>query len=421
MLVKISGLLTAVWALRGATMLCKFVLTIFAAKALTLSEFGAYGLLTAGVATAVYVLGLQFYVFNLREIASSNSPLAHTRFIRGQLRFHFTAYGLFAGIFILFSFVGDFSAVGYEWLRWLLPLAITEHFSQEGYRFLIAISRGYVANVIFFIRSGSWAIFWVVYASQNKTASFDQLCLFWLCGSAASVVATCYVLRRLPWSVAAREPLGWKWIKKGIRVSAVYMVIVLCYAVTQYVARYILNASIGANAVGIFYFFVSMATPVITFMETGPYALLQPGMLKARADGALQEYSKTLRIMSVSILAGAIILTVGVAGITILYIYSTGRAELNANIEVFAWVCCATILNCFSLIPQAHLFALGADKPILIVNVITTIIAVIVSCFAVPAWGVIGAGFTAVITGAAMLGLMTFFALNRRDMVQGLS
>lgn len=397
-------------ALRAVTLLCRFGLTIYAAKVLTMAELGAYGLLTAAVATAVYLLGLQFYVFNLREIASTESAEAHVRQIRDQAVFHALLYGV-AGVALLLAWgVLSPSAETAVWLRWVPALALAEHLSQEGYRVLVALSRGELANLIFFIRSGAWVLAWVAFVFGGGDASFASLCWFWLGGSALSVLATVLALRKLPWAAAGRAQVNWAWIGRGVKLGLLYSGIVVSFAVSQYVMRFMLDATHGPEATGVFFFFVAMASPVLTLVEAGPYALMQPRMLKLRAASAWRDYREQWRTMALGVLGGAVALLLGTALVTTLYLRWAGRPELAEAHGVFAWIGGAIFLQCAALVPQAHLFALGADRAILAGNLAAMLAAIGASVALIESRGIAGAGMSLTVAGSVYCTAMVALA-----------
>ena len=60
-------------ALRGITLGSKFLLSIYLVKFLSLEANGEYGIFVATISMLTYVLGLDFYSFNNREILQENS------------------------------------------------------------------------------------------------------------------------------------------------------------------------------------------------------------------------------------------------------------------------------------------------------------------------------------------------------------
>ena len=60
-------------ALRGITLGSKFLLSIYLVKFLSLEANGEYGIFVATISMLTYVLGLDFYSFNNREILQEKS------------------------------------------------------------------------------------------------------------------------------------------------------------------------------------------------------------------------------------------------------------------------------------------------------------------------------------------------------------
>ena len=95
-------------ALRGITLGSKFLLSIYLVKFLSLEANGEYGIFVATISMLTYVLGLDFYSFNNREILQENS-LESGKKIKNQF-FLFTLVYLLVlpllYVFGLFDFIG---------------------------------------------------------------------------------------------------------------------------------------------------------------------------------------------------------------------------------------------------------------------------------------------------------------------------
>ncbi|QSB41468.1 hypothetical protein JTY93_08970 [Pseudomonas hygromyciniae] len=88
------------------TLISKFVLIFFLAKFLQASEVGLYGLLSATIGYALYVVGFEFYNFATREMIGEN-PKLWLGMIRDQLVLYLILYFVFFAIRTVCFFLTD--------------------------------------------------------------------------------------------------------------------------------------------------------------------------------------------------------------------------------------------------------------------------------------------------------------------------
>ena len=102
---QLQALLPAVTAnlsLRAISILAKFALLAYLGRYTTLADLGTYGLLVTCLGLGVQLLGMEFYIFNTREILGCDEPERVILF-RDQLVFHSLTYiVVLPGLSILF-------------------------------------------------------------------------------------------------------------------------------------------------------------------------------------------------------------------------------------------------------------------------------------------------------------------------------
>ena len=133
-----QALLSAVTAnlfLRAITILSKFALLIWLGRYMSLSDLGTYGILVTSIALSVQFLGMEFYIFNTREILGSDQA-KRTILVRDQLAFHGLAYLLFLPVFSILFFI---NILPWSLIVWFYILVIVEHLSLEISRFLTCL------------------------------------------------------------------------------------------------------------------------------------------------------------------------------------------------------------------------------------------------------------------------------------------
>lgn len=166
-------------AMRGMTLLAKFLLIFFLARFLEPHELGLYGLLVAAIGYAIYLLGLDFYTYTTREL------IKHDRVLWGGMLKSQGALMLVLYCIVLPLLLLVFVAEKLPWWAagWFFALLVLEHLNQEASRLLIAISDPLFASVALFLRQGAWVLFLVpVMYAAPELRSLTGVLLAWTAG-----------------------------------------------------------------------------------------------------------------------------------------------------------------------------------------------------------------------------------------------
>src|SRR5262245_60368290 len=113
----------AAFILRGLTLASRFLLSLLLARMLTSAEMGDYGLLTAALAFALLPIGLEFYLYTLREIVPA-TPAGRVRIITDQMVLGLVAL-LAIGVLMLAAIIAGLFPPALA--PWFLLILITEH------------------------------------------------------------------------------------------------------------------------------------------------------------------------------------------------------------------------------------------------------------------------------------------------------
>jgi len=202
-------------ALRGLTLVSKFVLLLFIARFLSPEELGVWGLVNVTIGISLYFLGLDFYVYNTREILAV-SEAERTPLIRDQLVFHALIYVVVLPLLLSVFLAG---LIAWEYLPWFYGLLVLEHISQESMRLLITLSRPTMANLVLFFRSGAW-VYAVVAAGLYRKGVLDLSFIWsgWIVGVLVSIGVAAFALRHMGWGRTAGISVDLSWMRKGVRV-----------------------------------------------------------------------------------------------------------------------------------------------------------------------------------------------------------
>ena len=179
-------------ALRGITLGSKFLLSIYLVKFLSLEANGEYGIFVATISMLTYVLGLDFYSFNNREILQENSSESGKK-IKNQFFLFTLVYLLVLPLLYVF---GLFDFIGEKYILLFYLILIFDHISIELYRLLVVFSKPIQANMNLFLRTGIWILV-LIFAWHNHfedLKNLNSVFNLWLVGSFISVIYSIFSL-----------------------------------------------------------------------------------------------------------------------------------------------------------------------------------------------------------------------------------
>ncbi len=395
-----TGLVNA--SLRGLTLLARFALLFYMARYLPLDDLGTHGLLVASVMIALYLVGLDYYVFTLREIVTAD-PMTAARRIREQLAFHGMTYTVMLPLSLTVFLLG---VLPWEYLSWFVSILVFDHLSLEATRLLVARQHPVAANLILFLRGGAWVLPAVGLGLVDTAyRSLETIWSMWLIGSAVALAVAAFALRRLPWRDAAQLPVDRAWIARGIRTALPFLAGTAALIMLQNADRFVLKYFIDSTAVGIFVFFVGLATVVHVFPFSAVTMIQHPRIVAAWQRHDHQTFHRELRVLALG--AGGI--AAGLAALIYvslpLVLELLGKQEFLSHSALFPILALGAFAMAMGYVPHYALYARNADRQIILATWLAFGIGLTLLITLVPIWGLYGAAW-ATSAGLASLGLI---------------
>ncbi|HRC59444.1 MAG TPA: hypothetical protein PLD53_00670 [Candidatus Propionivibrio aalborgensis] len=347
--------------LRSLTLGVRFLFIFFLARYLTPETVGYYGLFTATVGYCLYFVGLDFYTYLTREILKSPQD-RRGGLLKAQA-------GLSASLFLVLIPVALIALPYAGWppalLWWFLPILLFEYLNQEIYRLLIALSRQIPASILLFMRQGSWAIATLlVMGMMPEARNLHVLMAFWgISGLMTAMLGLLLIhhLRLGGW----RDTIDWRWLWRGIFVSAAFLVATLALRGMQTLDRYWLESLGGIESVAAYVLFLGVAGTLLTFLDAGVFAFGYPELIHQHNIGDTDATRTTLRKMLIQTLI--ISAGFGIASwLALPYLLDwIGKPVYEDRREIFPLLVLAMIVNALGMIPHYALYASRRDRPII--------------------------------------------------------
>lgn len=351
-------------ALRGSTLVSKFLLIFLLAKFLPPAEVGLYGLLTASIAYALMGLGLDFYTFATRELIATDRR-QWAGLLRDQGVFYLLAYLLLLPLFLLLFSTG---ALPWSLALWFFPLLVFEHLAQEFNRLLVAMSEPLWASIVLFVRSGLWAIvvsLWMWFSPEVR--ELNHVLFAWLIGSLAASVLAFTRLRGLG-TESLQEKINWGWIKRGVLVALPFAVATLSLRGLYTVDRYLIEAISGLEVLAAYVLYAGIANAVMNFLDASVFSFQYPKLLMASSQNDDARFEQEMRLLwkhtlvaTAALSAAALLLAGPVVG-------WLDRPVYAAHLHLLYWALLGVALMALSMVPHYGLYARHVDRPIVYIH-----------------------------------------------------
>lgn len=356
--------------LRGMTLASKFLLIFFLARFLEPQELGLYGLLTATIGYALYLLGFDFYAFTTREMLKRERS-EWGGLLKDQAALSGVLYGVFLPLLCLSFLKG---LLPWNLAGWFFALLVFEHLSQELVRLLIAISEQLLASLVLFLRSGIWAVAVAgLMFIEPESRTLDFVLGAWTLGGLFAVLLGIFRISQLKiggWHKA----VDWRWIGKGLKIAIPLLVATLAVRAVFTLDRYWFEALAGLEVLGAYVLFMGFSNALISFLDAGVFAFSYPGLITAYSREDASAFRHGLR----KLLLQTLVLSTAFAAIALLLIGPLvqwlDRPLYIDQQGLFPWILLATVLYAVGMVPHYALYAQGHDRPIIQSHIVSFLV-----------------------------------------------
>ncbi|TFV48016.1 lipopolysaccharide biosynthesis protein [Bradyrhizobium niftali] len=403
----VAGTVAAL-VLRALTLASRFLLSLLLARMLSPAEMGQYGLLTAAMAFALLAVGLEFYSYTLRELVPASLE-RRARIIADQMVLG-TAALVVVGIAVAVAIAaGSFPA---RLAPWFIVILVTEHISLEATRILIITWRPVRAYIGVFLRGGIWvyAIALLMFAAPS-TRTLETVLVWWAFGGVLSIAFSAFSLSELPWHELRGYRPNFKHIREGLWTARPFMLTAVGALVISYVDRFVIDAFVGRDALGIYTFYSTILIGLLSLGGSVSHQFL-PKVIAGYAAGP-DAYRTAMWSFFWSMLAlvcATMIVSALVMGPMLALL---GLSTYAASIGVFYAILPGAFLRMLADVPSYALYAARSDKYLLICNLGSAGVSTVLNVVLVPALGIYGAAIAGGIASAVLFLSLAGFAVHR--------
>lgn len=331
------------------------------AKYLDPSSVGSYGLFTATVGYSLYFVGLDFYTYVTREMVKTPNA-ERGNLLKGQLALSGVLYlALMPAVMILLHHL--------KWpthlMLWFIPILMLEHFNQELFRLLVALSEQITASTIHFLRQGSWALAAVALMTWAPgTRELSYVMALWTCAGTAAALVGVLKVRSLGLG-GWKHPVKWTWVRKGVSISIALLAATLAIRGVNTIDRYWMDAIGGLEAVAAYVLLYGVASSLMTFLDAGVFSFTYPTLIKHhhQNEKAIAR-AKVRQMLQLTLLASVVFALISWFALPLLLQWINKPAYFR-HLNLYPLILSAIVVWTLSMVPHYGLYAQGIDKPII--------------------------------------------------------
>jgi O-antigen/teichoic acid export membrane protein len=397
-------------AIRAAGLGMRFVLVLYLARYLGLDALGRFGLVQGAASIAPVALGWGVTYFLGREIVGQ-PPRQAGRLLRDRLLL--TLASLAAAAVACAALAACGLPMPAEVTALVAAIILLEAIAFDAHVALIGLGRPLAANALLFLRSGAWVLpaagLGLVVPALR---SLDFVLACWAVALAANLAALAFVLRRWPLGAIVRMPVDAAWIARRLRGGWLIYLNDLAIVGMAYLDRYIVNHLAGVEATGVFVLHWAIANALHVLVSAAVVQVSLPGLVLAWRDGGTAAWRRTLRAMTIRVLATALLLAVAIetAALLVLPVLLDGAAAVDGGL--LGLMLAAMVVRLVADALGYGLYSLGRDRALALINLVGTLASAMLGLVLIGAFGLVGAALAMLATATLLLILRTV-ALRR--------
>lgn len=363
--------------LRVAPLSVKFLFFAVLSKVLSPDIYGSYTLITTTITISIFVLGLDFYNYSIREILMNS---------QNTVSKVFSTFLLYIGVYVLsvfavvaYYYLGDGMGMSLKLTFTILLICLSEHFCQEAYRLQIAFKKVLTANLIFFLR----VFLWMAYLSieilfYGKSLGLETILYYWLVFNLVAVALN--IIMAIKPAIKNKESLKFStvFIKKGIVICSLFFLGTLSLKSIEYLNRYIVDLFLGKEITGVFSFYSNLALVITVYINAIVISFELPGLIETGNTSNFSNYFKKFKSSFLKQI-GIIIVLLLLAIAPILYWQDIPLYK--DYLYIFFILLISTAIINYSLVYHFYLYIKKKDKTILwltiksgFFNLVTTLV-----------------------------------------------
>ena len=375
--------------IRIATLASKALLLLFFLGPMPPEQIGIFGLMTVSIAISVSLLGVDYYIFNSRELLGQTTA-PQVILVRDQLVVHSIVYIICLPLLSILFILGP---LDFQLAYWFYVILIFEHLATESFRLLITLGRPVAANVVQFLRSGAWIYPLLIHVySTDNSVHLDLLWHYWATGGFISLVLSSYLLlAHFNWREGRGTPIDWWRIRLGFRNSLLFFCGTIFLRLHEFSDRYILQHYLGEAQLGVYTIYTQITSVILTLVTTGVVLILYPRIVSSYQDSQIDVYQSTMRQLASTVALTTCLLSLATLAASFIVFRNMADPVYLSNFGALIVLVMSNFITMITTVPNYSLYVRKLDRLIVSGTFLSLLLNFVLNLIAIPAWGIYGA------------------------------
>jgi O-antigen/teichoic acid export membrane protein len=381
----------------------RFLLLLLIGRTLTAEDLGAFGLFAATCVILTQVVGLELHQPAVREILKRDYS-ARAPIVQAQLRTYYFAYLLLPPALFVAWLMG---VVAVHHVALLAVVVIGTHLSLEAHRLLVASQKAERAFLVLSLAQGLWVF--PLAAAMAFMPALRSLTVVFAVWAAAAVAAALIGFGSLRAVGLLPRGAGAKYDADFLRTAwpsaLTFMASTTAYLLVESIDRYFLEHFHGNAAVGVYTLYSGIARVLREIGFAAIVGMSLPILVAAaqrdERSAARDEMQRMAKRLAVFTIAATPALGVGL--LVVLPFLNDTRYE--SEVAAYFLVLASAVVGTLAMVPHYFLYAVGRERTILAIHLVTLVIAIAANWLLVPPYGIKGAAAASAICAVVMGGL----------------
>lgn len=347
--------------LRGTTISSKFLFLFYLASSSNGNVLGEYGLLSATIMFLIILFGLEFHTFSNRELIKSRAEGSAETAISKQFSLYHVIYLFLVPLVFICSYFVDEKDV----LILSMLLLVSEHYSLEISRVLIACEEQVKSSILMLLRGALWML---PLAAIFHHVTIQAILMCWLALSVFSCLLGTYWLRSNGYNVFDFD-FDKKYYAKGINTSCVFFVSSIFVVLVTVVDRYFVESFLGARDLSVYVLYIGIAGSITSLFDASIAVFLYPRLIRNIVENDYNSWREIIYKSNVLVVIFSLVLFFFVFLIFKFNFFGFDK-KYTDNILALYVLIGAISMKTISATYQYALYSIGKDMVIVMTNVI---------------------------------------------------
>jgi O-antigen/teichoic acid export membrane protein len=310
----------AISAMRGATLLFKFSLTLFLAHFVGLEALGTYGLI-AGLAAVVPTLASLGLIGGLCR----NAVTQNLAEVIEALRTYWLLQAAIYATAVVAALASATVLEGWPFVLAVVLILAFEQINDDLFTLLNNLRYPVLANILMFARTTGWmSAFMALAVLYPSLRNIGDLLLFWMAGALTTVIGFGYAIRDWPWTSSGSANPKPTSLRRLFKQSWLLYVNNIANIAGQYLDRYLIGAFLGLELTGVYVLFWSIGNALSNLISTSIIQPVWPNLISAHNEED-PVFWQLFRSTLAQTLAGSVIVAIAAGAVVEMMVSYLGR------------------------------------------------------------------------------------------------